>query len=241
MIKIAELSKSFGKLNALKNISMELLGGQLTALIGPNGSGKTTLIKSILSLVKPTSGRIEIQGKNIGNDDNYRTSIGYMPQIGRFPDHIKVYQIFDLLKNIRKIPDHMLDEDLYLEFNINSFRDKAMGTLSGGMRQKVNAAIAFLFNPRILILDEPTSGLDPISSEILKNKISTENKKGKLVILSSHILSDIDEITTHVAYMQEGNLIFNGSFEDLQLKSNEIKLGKAIAYLMRSQQSNITQ
>ncbi len=239
MITLDHATKKFGKVEAINSLSLTLQDGQLTSLIGPNGSGKTTLIKSILGLVQLSSGTITVNGKNIKQENEYRKIIGYMPQMGRFPDHMTVEQLFGIIKGLRKIQEANLDLDLYNEFEIKEFSNKSLGSLSGGMRQKVSAAIAFLFHPQILILDEPTAGLDPISSEIFKNKIRKENLKNKLVIITSHILSDIEDITTHVIYMQEGKLLYYGKIDELYQNSGEQNLSRSIAYLMRfHQQTN---
>ena len=156
-----------------------------------------------------------------------------MPQIGRYPDNMKVGHLFKMMKNIRKVPDIELDTDLLVKFNLASIFDKPMRTLSGGTRQKVSAALAFYFNPDILILDEPTAGLDPLSSEILKEKIMQEKKKGKLIIITSHILSDLDELTTHVMYLQEGKMMFLKEIDALRKETGHERLGKAIASVMR--------
>ena len=116
--------------------------------------------------------------------------------------------------------------------------EKPMRTLSGGTRQKVSAAVAFLFDPPILILDEPTAGLDPLASEILKEKILAEKKKNKLILITSHILSDLDEMTTHIMYMQEGKMQFFKDIEALREDTGELKLGKAIARIMKGEQFN---
>src|SRR5690606_23354289 len=139
---------------------------------GPNGCGKTTLIKSILGMVVPDEGEILFNTKPIQKDWLYRKHIGYMPQIGRYPENMSIAQVLDMLKDIRKTPDQVLDEDLYHSFKLNEILDKRMGTLSGGTRQKVSAQLAFMFNPEVLILDEPTAGLDPLATEILKEKIA---------------------------------------------------------------------
>jgi Cu-processing system ATP-binding protein len=233
MIRIENLEKRFKKLQALSDINALFNSGQVVSLIGPNGSGKTTLIKSILGMVKADSGHIYVNGKQINGDPSYRSDIGYMPQIGRYPDNMKVGQLFKMIKNIRKIPDTELDTDLLVKFNLASIFDKPMRTLSGGTRQKVSAALAFYFNPFILILDEPTAGLDPLSSEILKEKIMQEKKKNKLILITSHILSDLDELTTHVMYLQEGKMIFLKDIEILRKETGEDKLGRAIAGIMR--------
>ena len=108
-----------------------------------------------------------------------------------------------------------------------------MGTLSGGTRQKVSAALSFLFNPEVLILDEPTAGLDPVSSEILKEKIIAEKKNGKLVLITSHILSDLDDLVTQVIYMQDGSLCFHKTIGQLKEDTGQDKLAKAIATVMQ--------
>jgi Cu-processing system ATP-binding protein len=133
-----------------------------------------------------------------------------------------------MMKGIRPGKTHY-DEDLIDEFKLAKLYDKRMHTLSGGTRQKVSAALAFLFHAPVLILDEPTAGLDPVSAEILKEKILAEKHKGKLVIITSHILSDLDELTTDLVYMFEGRLQYNNSVETLKAETGEKKLGKAIA------------
>ena len=206
MIRIENINKRFKKLQVLDNISAELVKGQVISLIGPNGSGKTTLIKAILGMVRPDSGKIYFNNKLITNDPAYRSNIGYMPQIGRYPDNMRVGHLFKMMKSIRGAAT--VDTELIEKFNLKSIYDKPMRTLSGGTRQKVSAALAFLFNPEVLILDEPTAGLDPISSEILKEKILAEKKKHKLILITSHILSDLDDLTSHVIYLQEGSIRF---------------------------------
>ena len=233
MIRIEHINKKFGKLQVLEDINAGFQRGQVIALIGPNGSGKTTLIKSILGMVRPDSGKLWVNNQLINGDPAYRKDIGYMPQIGRYPDNMKVGHLFKMMKSIRQVKEDAIDYDLVTKFNIPSIYEKPMRTLSGGTRQKVSAALAFLFNPPILILDEPTAGLDPLSSEILKEKILAEKKNSKLILITSHVLSDLEEMTTHVLYLQEGKLQFFKPLEDLQEETGEIKLGKAIARIMK--------
>jgi Cu-processing system ATP-binding protein len=236
MIRIKNISKRFKKLQALDNISAEFQKGQVVSLIGPNGSGKTTLIKCILGMVKADSGAIHVNEMQINGDPSYRSQIGYMPQIGRYPDNMKVGQLFKMLKNIRNNSLNELDLDLLISYQLKDIFEKPMRTLSGGTRQKVSAALAFYFNPDILILDEPTAGLDPLSSEMLKEKIIAEKNKNKLVLITSHILSDLDELTTHVMYMQEGKMQFLKDIETLHEETGETRLGKAIARIMKGEQ-----
>ncbi len=233
MIIASNVSKKFGKLKALDNVSATCQKGECIALIGPNGSGKTTLIKSILGMVVPDSGFITFNEKNILHDWLYREKIGYMPQIGKYPDNMTIKQVIAMMKDIRqKKRQEDLDEELIYSFGLDKISDKRMRTLSGGTRQKVSATLAFLFKPDVLILDEPTAGLDPVASEILKEKITREKEKGKLILITSHILSDLDDLITQVIYMQEGRLLFHKSLNELKNDTGHVKLSKAIASVM---------
>lgn len=232
MIIASNVSKQFGRLKVLDNITVTCNRGECIALIGPNGSGKTTLIKCMLGMVVPSSGFITFNDKNILHDWQYRSNIGYMPQIGRYPDNMTIKQVIDMMKDIRKAASATLDEELAETFGLNALMQKRMRTLSGGTRQKVSAYLAFLFNPQVLILDEPTAGLDPIAAEILKDKIIAEKEKGKLILITSHILSELDEVVTQVIYMNEGKLLFHKNVEALRHDTGQLKLSKAIASIM---------
>lgn len=233
MIEIDSVSKKFGKLQVLNQVNLTLERGECVALIGPNGCGKTTLIKSILGMVLPDSGTIVIGGKSIQNDFLYREKIGYMPQIGKYPVNMTINQIVLMIKSIRNT-NQPLDEELYVDFGIDSLKHKKMGTLSGGTTQKVSATLAFLFNPDVLILDEPTAGLDPLAAEILKQKIIKEKEKGKLIIITSHLLSELDELVDHIVFMQEGKLMFHKSVEDLKTDTGTDKTSKAIIHILKN-------
>lgn len=233
MIIATGLTKKFGKLTVLNNVSVTCVKGQTIALIGPNGSGKTTFIKCLLGMVVPDSGFITFNKQNIALDCKYRKHIGYMPQIGRYPDNMTIAQVIDMMKDIRRESTAELDEELIDEFGLKNLMHKRMRTLSGGTRQKVSASLAFLFNPEVLILDEPTAGLDPVSSEILKEKIIREKLKGKLVLITSHILSDLDDLVTEVIYMQEGVMRFHKKIEALKEDTGEEKLSRVIAKIMK--------
>lgn len=232
MIIASNVSKSFGRLKALDNVTASCNRGECIALIGPNGSGKTTLIKCILGMVVCDSGFITFNDKNILHDWEYRKNIGYMPQIGRYPDNMSIGQVIHMMKDIRKKHTCAFDHDLIEQFGLYAMLDKRMRTLSGGTRQKVSASLAFLFNPDVLILDEPTAGLDPLSSEILKSKIILEKQKGKLILITSHILSELDELVTQVIYMQDGKIGFHKPIDSLREETGEEKLSKAIASIM---------
>ncbi|MFN3664600.1 MAG: ABC transporter ATP-binding protein [Sediminibacterium sp.] len=232
MIIATNVSKQFGKLKVLDNLSVTCNKGECIALIGPNGSGKTTFIKAILGMVICDSGFITFNGHNIKNNWQYRKQIGYMPQIGRYPDNMSIGQLVTMMKDIRSNNDNGFDEELLYAFGLDKILDKRMRTLSGGTRQKVSAVLAFLFNPQVIILDEPTAGLDPVAAEILKEKIIREKEKGKLVLITSHILSELDDMVTQIIYIQDGKLCFQQSVGELQKTTGQTRLSKVIATIM---------
>lgn len=232
MISVKNISKKFGKLQVLKDFNLEFQLGNSYALMGPNGSGKTTIIKTILGMVVPDSGEILVKDQPIKGSHTYRKDIGYMPQIGRYPGNMKIGQLFSMMKDIRpEIKNY--DLDLVEAFELDQMKDKAMSTLSGGTRQKVSAALTFLFSPDILILDEPTAGLDPIAVEILKAKIKKERELGKLILITSHIMSDLEELTNQAVYIFEGEVYFNDTIENLKEITGESRFSPAIAKLMQ--------
>jgi Cu-processing system ATP-binding protein len=235
MIVAKNITKKFGKVYALNDVSVTCTKGECIALIGPNASGKTTFIKCILGMVVPEKGTINFDNNSIARNWLYRNRIGYMPQIGRYPENMTIAQVFNLMRDIRK-PFGAADEDLIKSFALETIMQKRMRTLSGGTRQKVSASLAFLFNPDVLILDEPTAGLDPVSSEILKEKIIKEKSKGKLILITSHVLSELDDLVSEVIYMQEGKLNFKKSLVMLKQETGEQKLSKAIAKVMTTSQ-----
>jgi Cu-processing system ATP-binding protein len=163
----------------------------------------------------------------------YRKNIGYMPQIGRYPENMTIAQTIQMIKDTRKVSENELDTELLEAFELESIFDKKMRTLSGGTTQKVSAVLAFLFNPNIIILDEPTAGLDPLASEILKNKIIKEKNKGKLIIITSHLLSELDDIVSEIVFMNEGKVIVHQSVEELMTERKTEKISESIISILK--------
>lgn len=233
MIEIKNLTKKFNKFTALNQVNIRFNDGHSVALIGPNGCGKTTLIKCILGLNVVEDGDILVNNESVKEHYLYRKNIGYMPQIGRYPENMTIAQTIQMIKDTRKVSESELDTELLKAFELESIFDKKMRTLSGGTTQKVSAVLAFLFNPGIIILDEPTAGLDPLASEILKNKIIKEKNKGKLIIITSHLLSELDDIVSEIVFMNEGKVIVHQSVEELMTERKTEKISESIISILK--------
>mgnify|MGYP000902520729 FL=1 len=233
MIEIKNLTKKFNKFTALNQVNIRFNDGHSVALIGPNGCGKTTLIKCILGLNVVEDGDILVNNESLKEHYLYRKNIGYMPQIGRYPENMTIAQTIQMIKDTRKVSESELDTELLEAFELESIFDKKMRTLSGGTTQKVSAVLAFLFNPNIIILDEPTAGLDPLASEILKNKIIKEKNKGKLIIITSHLLSELDDIVSEIVFMNEGKVIVHQSVEELMTERKTEKISESIISILK--------
>ena len=233
MIEIKNLTKKFNKFTAFNQVNIRFNDGHSVALIGPNGCGKTTLIKCILGLNVVEDGDILVNNESVKEHYLYRKNIGYMPQIGRYPENMTIAQTIQMIKDTRKVSENELDTELLEAFELKSIFDKKMRTLSGGTTQKVSAVLAFLFNPGIIILDEPTAGLDPLASEILKNKIIKEKNKGKLIIITSHLLSELDDIVSEIVFMNEGKVIVHQSVEELMTERKTEKISESIISILK--------
>ena len=231
MIRICGVTKRFGALEVLKGMDAEITSGHVTGVVGPNAAGKTTLIKSILGLTRPDSGTILVNGTRVNGDETYRRHIGYMPQIARFPSNLTGDELVAMLRDLRPdVPD--VDDDLIGRFSLESELKKKLNVLSGGTRQKITAVTAFLFRPDILILDEPTAGLDPRSSAILKDKILEERGRGRTFIITSHIMSELEELADEVIFVNEGRVRFAGSVNGMMELTSQSNLERAVAELM---------
>lgn len=231
MISLVGIRKRYGAREVLAGVSLDVRPGAVTGLVGPNGSGKTTLIKILLGLARADAGELVANGAPLDARGAYRGAIGFMPQIARFPDNLRVRDVIELVRALR--PGADIDDDLISAFGLDREFDKPLGALSGGTRQKVNAAVAFLFRPSLLILDEPTAGLDPVASRVLKDKIARVRAEGRTVLITSHILAELEELADDIAYLCDGTLQFAGSIDALLAQTREGNLEAAVAALMR--------
>ena len=230
MITINHLNKTFGKVQVLKDISLDIPHGQTLAILGPNGSGKTTLIKSILGMVIPDSGNISWNEIPVIRQWKYREMISYLPQIARFPENLKVKELIQLIRDIR--PGAIREQELIDLFGLNEFINKKLGHLSGGTRQKVNLVLTFMYDSPFFILDEPTSGLDPVAVIKLKDMLVRERKNGKSVIFTTHILQLVEELAEKIIFLLEGNIYFEGSLKELRERTGGKDLEESMAILL---------
>lgn len=231
MITFHGVYKRFGKLEVLKNVNLEIKQGGIFAILGPNGSGKTTLIKSLLGIVIPQSGQIKIQNKNVLKSWKYRKEIDYLPQIANFPANLKVIELINMIKDIRS--RNSRDQELIEIFKIQPFLNKKLGHLSGGTKQRVNLVLTFMFNSPIIILDEPTSGLDPVALISLKELLIKEKEAGKTIIITSHIMSFVEELADEIVFILDGNIYFQGSISAIKKQTNQSNFEYAIASILK--------
>jgi Cu-processing system ATP-binding protein len=231
MIEIRALQKRFGANRVLDGIDLTIAGGRITAVVGPNAAGKSTLIKSILGLTRPDRGSIRIGGALVDERGSYRAAIGYMPQIARFPENITGQDLIDMIIDLRgagTARTEMVDA-----LDLRPHLVKPLRALSGGTRQKINAVIALLFAPTVLMLDEPSAGLDPVSAGLLKDRMREERDRGTTVVLTSHVLSEIDELADDIAFLADGRIRFAGSIRALKVATRQFTLERAIAHVLQ--------
>lgn len=235
MIAIKNLHKKYGKLHVLKGVDLDIENSGIIAVLGPNGSGKTTLIKSILGMVLPSKGDIFFDGKSIKNQWTYRNDIGYLPQIANFPNNLTVIELLRMMQDIKQRTSD--PQPLIEMFRLQPHLHKKLGNLSGGTKQKVNIVITFMVDTPYLILDEPTSGLDPVSLLCLKELILNEKQKGKTILITSHILSLVEELSDTIIFLLEGNIFFKGTTAELLKKTQQTNFEQAIACLLTKEKN----
>jgi len=233
MIEFKNLHKRFGKLTVLDGLDLSIKKGGIFAILGPNGSGKTTLIKCLLGMVIPNKGDIRFNNENVLRKWDYRNNLNYLPQIANFPPNLTVIELINMVKNLR--PKESKEYELIELFGLESFLNKKLGNLSGGTKQKVNIVLTFMFDSELIILDEPTTGLDPIALIHLKELIQKEKEKGKTILITTHIMSVVDELADEIVFLLDGKIYFKGSIDALKKQTENDNLEHAIANLISKQ------
>ncbi|XFA98568.1 ATP-binding cassette domain-containing protein [Candidatus Izemoplasma sp. B36] len=220
IIEFKDLTKYYGKVKGCENINFEVKEGEIFGFIGPNGAGKSTTIRTMLSLIYPTNGTVDIFGKDaIKHGSEIRQDIGYLPSEIFYYDRMKV---IDLLRYSASFYNRDCEERIqylaeYMELDLT----RRIQDLSYGNKKKVGIVQGLLHSPKLIILDEPTSGLDPLMQQKFFNLIKEENKKGATVFFSSHILSEVQQLCNRVAIIKEGEIV---SIQDMkEMKKDNYK------------------
>jgi Cu-processing system ATP-binding protein len=217
MLTINKIHKTYGKNFTLDIENLDLSDKGVVALLGPNGSGKTTMLKILLGLVKPKAGDVTWSGDSIFTGHAFRNNLSYMPQTAIYPQNLKVREILEIIKSLKPvITDY--DNELFNTFGLNAKLNLKFSSLSQGTKQKIAAAVVFMFNSNIIILDEPTAGLDPFASVMLKQKILKE-KKSRLILFTTHIISDVLDLADRFIFLHEGNLTLDRALTPYDLRN----------------------
>ncbi len=229
-IETRNLSKKYGKLNAVNDLNLAIPAGTLYGFIGPNGAGKTTTIRMMAGLLEPTSGEILINGENIArNPQRARWLVGYMPDFFGVYDDMKVWEYIDFFARCYKLPATrratIVDELLQL-VDLTDKKDAFVESLSRGMRQRLCLAHALVHDPQILLLDEPASGLDPRARIEMRELLRELGRMGKTVLISSHILTELAEMCDAVAIIEKGQLLAAGPVDEIARAARADKLLK---------------
>lgn len=235
MIEIKNVSKKFGKQKVLREITLKILPNHITAIVGPNGSGKTTLIKSILGLVEIDNGEIHFDGFNIAKDISYRNRIGYMPQVGHYPENLRVGEVIELIKSLRTKIVSQDTNHLIQIFALEPYLDKFIRNLSGGTIQKISVVISLMFDSDVYILDEPTAGLDPVAVVELKNLIRERKSRGATFIIISHQLSEIETYADRLVFMLNGRVVIDDEIHSFVESVGKGTLEESIIHFLKGQ------
>jgi ABC-2 type transport system ATP-binding protein len=229
VIETRELRKDYGRIQALKGVSLSVQKGQIYGLLGQNGAGKTTLIKILLGIATKTDGGAELLGRQAGSTD-VRRRVGYLPEDHQFPGYHTGYSLMEFYGTLygvskddrrRKIPETL--ELVGIAGRMNS----KIKTYSKGMKQRLGIAQSLLHDPEVIFLDEPTDGVDPLGRREIRELMGRLKEKGHTIFLNSHLLGEVELICDHVAILQKGELIREGTIEELTKQKGRVQVGLA--------------
>lgn len=231
MLKIENLTRNYGDFIALDNISLQIDEGNICGFVGPNGAGKTTIFRIVASLLRATSGKVYIEGIDIEkNPELVRGMVGYMPDFFGVYEDLKVSEYLDFYAELNQVSRKDIDEKIDDLLDLVGLSDKKyfyVDSLSRGMKQRLCLARALMHDPKLLILDEPASGMDPRARVHMKNILKELKKRGKTVIISSHILPEISEICDRIIILEKGKIVIEDTVDNIMnnnLNDNIIKI-----------------
>ena len=206
VVEVRRATKRYGRDVGIEDVSLDVRGGEVLGLLGPNGSGKTTLLRLMLGLLHFTSGRISIFGRDItAVGKAIRSRVGYLPGDLALYDQQTVRQYFEFMSKLRRLD--LMRPALALSDRLNLNVERRIGDLSRGTKQKVAVVQAFMHSPELLLLDEPTSGRDPIVQREFEALVDETRRRGATIVLSSHVLAEVERLADRVAVMREGHLV----------------------------------
>ncbi|WP_291583948.1 ABC transporter ATP-binding protein [Clostridium sp. UBA6640] len=230
IISVKDLKKHYGSKEVLKGISLDIYPGQLIGYIGPNGAGKSTTIKTFLGIIEDYEGEVKIFGENISSDNKeYKRRIGYVPEVGEIYDNLTAREYLTFIGELYGLDYEIADKrsnKLMKIFGIGDNYDNRIASFSKGMRQKVMIISSLLHDPDILFLDEPLSGLDANSVIVMKEILAQLIREGKTIFYSSHIMDVVEKISNRIIVINNGEVVADGSFEELKKQSEEGSLEK---------------
>jgi len=219
VISLKGITKLYGQIVAVRDLDLEVEDGEIMGIIGHNGAGKTTILKMIVGLISPTSGEVEVMGRDVAKESTYvKRFIGYLPEETPLYENMAVTEYLMFFSELYRVPKREAREriDLLLGSLELPERDRLAGELSKGMKRKVAIARALLHDPRILVLDEPNAGLDPLTSFFIINYLRTLREQGKTIVLSAHNLFHVEYICDRVAILRNGRLVICDSMEAIR-------------------------
>jgi ABC-2 type transport system ATP-binding protein len=235
IISIKNLWKSYGSKAVLKGIDLDIYPGQVIGYIGPNGAGKSTTVKILCGLISDYEGQVFVNGLNLkGNAMAVKSHIGYIPELAELYDVLTPVEFLTLMAELYNLDKNVAQErmgKMLAAFGLEGNMNDRMDTFSKGMKQKVLITSGLLHNPAIIILDEPLSGLDANSVIIIKELISKLAKEGKTIFYCSHMMDVVEKVSDRIVLINEGTVIANGSFEELQQQQGNESLEKIFAHL----------
>jgi ABC-2 type transport system ATP-binding protein len=235
IISIKNLWKSYGNKAVLKGIDLDIYPGQVIGYIGPNGAGKSTTVKILCGLISDYEGQVFVSGLNLKEDAlAVKSRIGYIPELAELYDVLTPVEFLSLMAELYNLDAHIAQErmgKMLAAFGLQANMNDRMDTFSKGMKQKVLITSGLLHNPDIIILDEPLSGLDANSVIIIKELISKLAKEGKTIFYCSHMMDVVEKVSDRIVLINEGTVIANGSFEELQQQQGNESLEKIFAHL----------
>jgi len=222
MIETKNLSKNFGDLAAVADLNLTIEDGDIFGFIGPNGAGKTTTMRILVTLLEPTRGKAFINGLDVSkNGKKVRKLVGYMPDFMGVYDDLKVFEYLEFFAaafGIERKKRKSIVEGVLELTDLQSKRGAAVDSLSRGMQQRLGLARVLIHDPKVLILDEPASGLDPRARIEIRELLRELKRMGKTIMISSHILSELEEICDHIGIIEHGRLVFSGTLEEIRPK-----------------------